>query len=115
MPGNGLYYGEIIQRRHRVLIRCPFQKNSRWSPQPKCQDYPQRSKHLARDFLPNNLAFQPFEGYPEDIGRIQQVLRDADAGKRIRLTFFGASHAGDFWTDKSAGFSMVATSDMGLS
>ena len=36
--------------------------------------------------MPDDLTFQPFEGYPEDIGRIGQVLRDADAGKRIRLT-----------------------------
>ncbi len=59
-----------------------------------------RGKRISvRDFLPQELIFQPFEGYPEDIARVGEVLRNADRGERIRLTFFGASHtAGDFWT-----------------
>jgi lysophospholipase L1-like esterase len=52
-----------------------------------------------RMFMPNSLPLQPLEGAPTDIARIGQVLRDADQGARIRLTFFGASHTGgDYWT-----------------
>lgn len=50
-------------------------------------------------FMPAQLGLQPLEGYPEDLVKIGQVMRRADAGERVRITFFGASHtAGDFWT-----------------
>ena len=52
-----------------------------------------------RQFMPDELPLQPFEGYPEDIARIGDIIRKAETGERVRLTFFGASHtAGDFWT-----------------
>ena len=51
-----------------------------------------------RHFILDELLYNHLR-YPEDISRIGDILRKADAGERVRLTFFGASHtAGDFWT-----------------
>lgn len=48
---------------------------------------------------PTELPLQALEGYPEDIAKVGQAIRDAENGERIRFTFFGASHTGgDFWT-----------------
>lgn len=50
-------------------------------------------------FLPQDLGLQPFEGYPEDIAKVGEVLRRADQNERIRISVFGASHTGgDYWT-----------------
>ena len=54
---------------------------------------------VVRDFLPEELPLQPFEGAPEDIALIGDALRDAQRNERLRLTFFGASHTGgEYWT-----------------
>ncbi|MFT5681286.1 MAG: lysophospholipase L1-like esterase [Myxococcota bacterium] len=48
---------------------------------------------------PTKLPLQPLEGNPQDIWRVGEVLRRAEAGERVRMTFFGASHTGgDYWT-----------------
>ena len=97
---NGLYYDESIPTPPPGPDPLPFPKAVRIEPPTKLPKITLKGQSVSpRDFMPDDLTFQPFEGYPEDIGRVGQVLREADAGKRIRLTFFGASHtAGDFWT-----------------
>lgn len=97
---NGLYYGESIPTPDSAPNPLPFPKDLTIEPHEALPSIKFKGRNISvRNFMPDDLALQPFEGYPEDIGRIGQVLRDADAGKRIRLTFFGASHtAGDFWT-----------------
>ena len=45
------------------------------------------------------LSPQPIEGPPEVLERIGAVMRKGEAGGRVRLSFFGASHTGgDMWT-----------------
>ncbi|MFH1469018.1 MAG: GDSL-type esterase/lipase family protein [Pseudomonadota bacterium] len=45
------------------------------------------------------LPPQPLEGAPEVLAAIGAVLARAEAGQRVRLSFYGASHtAGEFWT-----------------
>lgn len=97
---NGLYYDDTITTPPPTPDPLPFPKEITLDPPTTLPKIKLRGRSISvREFMPEDLAFQPFEGYPEDIGRIGQVLREADAGKRIRLTFFGASHtAGDFWT-----------------
>ena len=115
---NGLYYGESIPTPPWSGSVALSKRTHRGAPN-KLPKITLKGRSIStRDFMPNDLAFQPFEGYPEDIGRVGQVLRDADAGKRIRLTFLGASHTtGDFWTGQIRRVLQadMATSDMGLS
>jgi lysophospholipase L1-like esterase len=48
---------------------------------------------------PTKLPLQPLEGNPQDIWRVGEVLARAEAGERVRMSFFGASHTGgDYWT-----------------
>ena len=52
-----------------------------------------------RGYMPEDLPLQPFEGNAEDISKIGSVMREAMAGKRTRISVFGASHTeGDYWT-----------------
>lgn len=56
-------------------------------------------KITVSQFLPHQLPMQPFEGAPEDIARIGDMLRSAENNERLRITFFGASHTGgEYWT-----------------
>lgn len=97
---NGLHYGEAIPTPPPASNPLPFPGELTVdSPSDLPEIYLRNKRIIVQDYMPDDLTFQPFEGYPEDIARIGQVMRNADAGKRIRLTFFGASHtAGDFWT-----------------
>jgi len=97
---QGLSYAQSIPSPPPPPSPLPFPKTLTITAPSKLPTITLHGKRIAvRDFMPDELPFQPFEGYPEDIARVGQVLRDADMGKRIRLTFFGASHtAGDFWT-----------------
>ena len=96
----GLSYIESIPTPPPAPNPLPFPKPLEINAPTQLPQIKLRNKMVRpRDFMPEELPFQPFEGYPEDIARVGQVLRNADMGKRIRLTFFGASHtAGDFWT-----------------
>lgn len=50
-------------------------------------------------FDPNSLPPQLLEGAAVDVWRVGEVMRRAEAGERVRMTFFGASHTGgDYWT-----------------
>lgn len=96
----GLYYGDSIPTPAPGPDPLPFPTKPVIEPPTELPRISLNGHQIhPRDFMPEDLPFQPFEGYPEDIGRVGQVLRNADAGQRIRITFFGASHtAGDFWT-----------------
>ncbi len=49
----------------------------------------------------DELPDQPLEGPPEVLARIKDVFRRGEAGERIRLSFYGASHTGgEFWTGR---------------
>ena len=51
--------------------------------------------------LPDQLPLQQLEGSPEVLRRIRDVMREAGAGLRKRISFFGASHTGaDMWTGR---------------
>jgi len=42
---------------------------------------------------------QPLEGSRQALAAVQRVMAQAQAGQRVRMSFFGASHTGgDFWT-----------------
>jgi lysophospholipase L1-like esterase len=48
---------------------------------------------------PGSLPLQPLEGRPEDLLAVSKVLARAEAGGRVRISVFGASHTGaDFFT-----------------
>ena len=48
---------------------------------------------------PAALPPRPLEGSPEVLAAVGALLARAEAGERVRLSFFGASHtAGEFWT-----------------
>ena len=80
---NGLYYGESIPTPPPGPDPLPFPKELTIEPPESLPTIKFKGKSISvREFMPDDLAFQPFEGYPEDIGRIGQVLRDADAGKQ---------------------------------
>lgn len=50
---------------------------------------------------PTTLPPQPLEGPPEALDRIATVLKKAEAGERVRISVFGASHVGgDYWTGR---------------
>ena len=50
---------------------------------------------------PDALPAQPLQGPPEVLARIADTFARADAGERVRLSFWGASHTGgDFWTGR---------------
>ena len=96
----GLFYEQSIPTPEAPPVPLPFpQALDVRSPAKLPSISLQNHSVHVQNFMPQDLTLQPFEGYPEDIAHVGQVLRDADNGKRIRLTFFGASHtAGDFWT-----------------
>jgi len=61
------------------------------TPPPPLPDHP-----AAR---PAELPVQPQEGPPDVIARVRDVFARGDAGERVRLSFYGASHtSADWWT-----------------
>ena len=54
----------------------------------------------VRDFSPEGLPLQPFEGAPEDIALIGDALRDAQRNERLRINFLGP-HTRVVNTDRS--------------
>lgn len=94
----GLDYSEGRPAPPKAPSPLPFPDVSEVSP-------PQKLPRLSRlsrypdIFLPEELGLQPFEGYPEDIGKVGEILRRAENGERVRISVFGASHTGgDYWT-----------------
>ncbi len=97
---DGLSYSDGVPTPSKAPEPLPFPKDLIIQHPVNIPEILHRGRTLVpRHFMPDELSLQPFEGYPEDIAKVGEVLRQADQGKRIRLTFFGASHtAGDFWT-----------------
>lgn len=98
---HGLSYSTAIPAPPPPPQSLPLPKVSEVSPPDKLPSiFGQGGKRVqVRDFLPQELPLQPFEGAPEDIARIGEALRGAQIDERLRLTFFGASHTGgEYWT-----------------
>ena len=61
------------------------------TPPPPLPDHP-----AAR---PDDLPAQPLEGPPDVLAAVRDVFARGDAGERVRLSFYGASHtSADWWT-----------------
>jgi lysophospholipase L1-like esterase len=94
----GLEYSRSIPRPPKAPAPLPFPEITEVL-RPKALPKLSNREQYPQTFLPQDLSLQPFDGYPEDIAKVGEIIRRADQNERVRISVFGASHTGgDYWT-----------------